>query len=137
MQMMSKQMLDDLEYVLTGAVIAVHKNLGPGLLESVYHKCLAHELGLRELQYTSQLTIPIPYKGITIDAELRPDFVVEDCTIIEIKAVEAILPIHEAQLLTYMKLLEIPKGLLVNFNCINIIKSGKKAFVNEYYRQLL
>ena len=135
--MMSKQMLDDLEYVLTGAVIAVHKNLGPGLLESVYHKCLAHELGLRELQYTSQLTIPIPYKGITIDAELRPDFVVEDCTIIEIKAVEAILPIHEAQLLTYMKLLEIPKGLLVNFNCINIIKSGKKAFVNEYYRQLL
>ena len=135
--MMSKQMLDDLEYVLTGAVIAVHKNLGPGLLESVYHKCLAHELDLRELQYTSQLTIQIPYKGVTIDAELRPDFVVEDCTIIEIKAVEAILPIHEAQLLTYMKLLEIPKGLLVNFNCTNTIKSGKKAFVNEYYRQLL
>lgn len=135
--MMSKQMLDDLEYVLTGAVIAVHKNMGPGLLESVYHKCLAHELDLRGLQYTSQLTIPIPYKGITIDAELRPDFVVEDCTIIEIKAVESILPIHEAQLLTYMKLLEAPKGLLINFNCINIIKSGKKAFVNEYYRQLL
>lgn len=134
---MSKQMLDDLEYVLTGAVIAVHKNLGPGLLESVYHKCLAHELDLRGLQYTSQLTIPILYKGITIDAELRPDFVVEDCTIIEIKAVEAILPIHEAQLLTYMKLLETPKGILVNFNCTNIIKSGKKAFVNEYYRELL
>ena len=134
---MSKQMLDDLEYVLTGALIAVHKNLGPGLLESVYHKCLAHELDLRGLQYTSQLTIPILYKGITIDAELRPDFVVEDCTIIEIKAVEAILPIHEAQLLTYMKLLETPKGILVNFNCTNIIKSGKKAFVNEYYRELL
>ncbi len=134
--MATKKLLDILEYALTGAFIDVHKALGPGLLESVYHKCLAHELDLRKIYYASELTIPIVYKGLLIDAELRPDFVIEDCVIVEIKAVETILPVHQAQLLTYMKLLEMPKGFLVNFNCSNIIKEGKKTFVNEYYREL-
>ena len=131
-----KKRLDTLEYALTGAFIDVHKALGPGLLESVYHKCLAHELDLRKIYYISELTIPIVYKGLSIDTELRPDFVIEDCVIVELKAVEAILPVHQAQLLTYMKLLEMPKGFLVNFNCGNIIKEGKRTFVNEYYRKL-
>lgn len=135
--MVTKHFIRNLEYALTGAFIDVHRALGPGLLESVYHKCLARELELRTISYVSQLTIPINYKGIAIDAELRPDFIVEDCNIIEIKSVETILPVHDAQLLTYMKLLEIPKGFLVNFNCTNIVHNGKKSFVNEYYRGLL
>ena len=134
--MVTKQFISDLEYTLTGAFINVHKALGPGLLESVYHKCLAHELNLRKVTYVSQFTIPITYGGVTLDAELRPDFIVEDCIIIELKSVEAILPVHDAQVLTYMKLLKIPKGLLVNFNCTSIVKNGKKSFVNEYYRGL-
>ena len=108
--MATRKLLDILEYALTGAFIEVHKALGPGLLESVYHKCLAHELDLRKIYYVSELTIPIVYKGQLIDTELRPDFVIEDCVIVELKAVETILPVHQAQLLTYMKLLEIPKG---------------------------
>ena len=134
--MVTKQFISDLEYTLTGAFINVHKALGPGLLESVYHKCLAHELNLRKVTYVSQFTIPITYGGVTLDAALRPDFIVEDCIIIELKSVEAILPVHDAQVLTYMKLLKIPKGLLVNFNCTSIVKNGKKSFVNEYYRGL-
>jgi GxxExxY protein len=110
--------------------------LGPGLLESVYHACLKHEFKLRNLSFVSQTVIPIFYKGIKVDAELRYDFLVENCVIVEIKSVESILPIHEAQLLTYMKLQQVPQGRLINFNCTNIFKEGQKSFVNEFYRQL-
>jgi hypothetical protein len=115
----SKEYLDKLAYQINGAAIEVHKALGPGLLESV-----------------SQTVIPIFYKGIKVDAELRYDFLVENCVIVEIKSVESILPIHEAQLLTYMKLQQVPQGRLINFNCTNIFKEGQKSFVNEFYRQL-
>ena len=135
--MSTKQHISNLEFTLTGAFIEVHRSLGSGLLESVYHKCLAYELDLLKIKYVSQLTIPINYQGITIDAELRPDFVVEDCIVIELKSVETMLPVHEAQVLTYMKLLKIPKGILVNFNCTNIVKNGKKSLVNEFYQKLL
>jgi GxxExxY protein len=135
--MSTKQHVSNLEFTLTGAFIEVHRSLGPGLLESVYHKCLAYELDLLKIKYVSQLTIPINYKGITIDTQLRPDFIVEDCIVIELKSVETIQPVHDAQLLTYMKLLKIPKGILVNFNCTNIVKNGKKSLVNEFYKRLL
>ena len=132
----SKEYLDKLAYQINGAAIEVHKALGPGLLESVYHACLKHEFKLRNLSFVSQTVIPIFYKGIKVDAELRYDFLVENCVIVEIKSVESILPIHEAQLLTYMKLQQVPQGRLINFNCTNIIKEGQKSFVNEFYRQL-
>jgi len=135
--MVTKKYLDDLEYQITGACIDVHKDLGPGLLESVYQKCLAHELRLRHILFSSEHTIDVVYKGFHLDTALRVDFLIENCLVIEIKSVNSILPIHEAQLLTYMKLLETPKGLLINFNCTNIIQNGKKPFVNEFYRNLI
>ena len=132
----TKKHLDELTYKIIGAAIDVHKELGPGLLESVYQKCLFHELQLRELYFLSELIIPIEYKGLELDADLRCDFFVDDCIVVELKAIERILPIHEAQLLTYMKLLEAPKGLLINFNVSNLFKEGQKTYVNEFFRYL-
>lgn len=133
----SKSFVDALEYEVTGACIEIHKNLGPGLLESVYHRCLEKELQLRDIFYVSEHVIDMEYKGISINTTLRVDLLVENCLIVELKAVETIHPIYEAQILTYMKLLNAPKGLLINFNCTNIIHNGKKTFVNELYRDLL
>jgi GxxExxY protein len=133
---LTKKYLTDLTYQITGAAIEVHKKLGPGLLESVYHKCLKHELSLRNLSYTSESIIPIIYKGFDVDAQLRYDLYVDDLIVVELKAVEYILPIHEAQLMTYMKLLDAPKGILINFNVVNLYKDGQKTFVNELFRNI-
>jgi len=134
--MMTKKYLDELTYKIIGAAIEVHKQLGPGLLESVYHKCLKRELMLREILYASELIVKVNYKGIELDTELRCDLLVEDAIVVELKAVDAIAPVHEAQLLTYMKLLEKPKGILINFNCYNLFDNGQKTFVNELFRNL-
>jgi len=134
--MMTRRFLDELTYEIVGCAIEVHKQLGPGLLESVYQKCFARELCLRNLRFISQILTPINYKGIILDADLRLDILVEDLIIVELKSMEGILPVHEAQLLTYMKLLQKPKGILINFNCTNIFKEGQKTLVNEFYAQL-
>jgi GxxExxY protein len=134
--MITKSYLKDLIYKVNGAAIEVHKALGPGLLESVYHKCMKHELSLRNINFQSELIIPVNYKGIEIEAQLRCDLFVENILPVELKAIEGILPIHEAQLMTYMKLLEAPEGLLLNFNVTNIFNEGQKTFVNELYRNL-
>ena len=133
---MTKKELDELTYKIIGAAIEVHKALGPGLLESVYHKCLKQELTLRDLSFVSEFLVPVHYKGIDVDTELRCDFLVENKVVVELKAVEAIAPVFEAQVLTYMKLLEKPKGILINFYCTNLFKEGQKTFVNEYFRNL-
>ena len=135
--MITRSELDALEYQITGACIEVHKHLGPGLLESVYQKCLSRELQLRNISFKSEHIISVHYKGVILDTALRTDFLIGSDLLVELKAVESILPIHEAQILTYMKLLKVPKGLLVNFNCTNIIHHGKKSYVNEFYRELL
>ena len=135
--MITRSELDALEYQITGACIEVHKHLGPGLLESVYQKCLSRELQLRNISFKSEHIISVHYKGVIVDTALRTDFLIGSDLLVELKAVESILPIHEAQILTYMKLLKVPKGLLVNFNCTNIIHHGKKSYVNEFYRELL
>lgn len=101
---------------IIASAIEVHRTLGPGLLESVYEICLCHELKLIGLNFVQQLSLPIEYKGIKLDAGYRIDLVVENKVIIEIKAVKTILPVHEAQLLTYMKLTGTSVGLLLNFN---------------------
>jgi GxxExxY protein len=132
----TKSYLKDLVYRVTGAAIEVHKELGPGLLESVYHKCLKEELVLRNIQFQSELRVPVSYKGIDIDTELRCDLFVEDILVVELKAVEYVLPVHEAQILTYMKLLNSPEGVLINFNVSNLFNEGQKTFVNEFYRNL-
>jgi GxxExxY protein len=101
---------------IIAAAIEVHRDKGPGLIESIYEWCLLHELGLRGLTSVSQKSVLIHYKGFTREDPLRFDLLVEGCVLVEAKAVEKILPIHKAQLLSYMKLLDVPLGLLINFH---------------------
>lgn len=132
---MTKKEVTQLAYNITGCAIRVHKELGSGLLESVYEKCLKHELELNGMKVVNQVIIPIKYKGLKFDSDLRIDLVVNNKVIVEIKAIEKTLPVHEAQVLSYMKLLKIPQGLLINFHTDNIVKS-LKPFVNNYFKDL-
>ena len=101
---------------ILGCAIEVHRELGPGLLESTYEKCLAHELRENNINCTAQVALPVQYKGVNIDCGYRIDLLVEDSYIIELKSVDSLQQIHEAQILTYMKLAKIKTGLLINFN---------------------
>jgi GxxExxY protein len=130
---LTRKYLDDVTYEIIGCAIEVHRHLGPGLIESIYEKCFLQELLLRNIRMEKQLWTPVVYKGITLDTSLRLDVLVENCVIVELKSVETMIPVYEAQILTYMKLLEKPKGVLINFNCTNIFKEGQKTFVNEIY----
>ena len=116
----AKKEIPLVEKELTGQIIAaaieVHRALGPGLLESVYQACLAHELSIRQLGYEQEKPLAIDYKGLRIDGGYRLDFIVADKVVIELKAVDVLLPVHEAQLLTYLKLTGCKVGLLINFN---------------------
>lgn len=134
---MTKKELDHLEYLCTGACIEVHRYLGPGLLESVYQKCLIQELELLGLSLETEKQIHIDYKGLELNTELRIDILVENSIVLELKAINEILPIHRAQTITYINLLEVPKGLLINFNCSNIVAEGKQSFVNKYFSHLV
>lgn len=133
---MTQKYLDELTYAIIGCAIEVHKYVGPGLLESVYEKCFVKELSINGIKYERQVWLPVEYKGLQLDAQLRLDVLVENCILIELKAADFILPVHCAQVLTYMKLMRKPKGILINFNCTNIVKEGQKTFVNEWYKAL-
>jgi len=133
---MTQKAIDQLSYDIIGCAIEVHKELGPGLLESVYEKCLAHLLKEKGFEIQRQQIVPLQFHGLELDCDLRFDLLVNDMIIVELKTVEIILPVHEAQLLTYLKLLNKPKGILINFNCVNIFKEGQRTFVTEQYRQL-
>jgi GxxExxY protein len=132
---MTKKEITKLSFEITGFAIKVHKKLGPGLLESVYEQCLKFELERNGYNVKQQLTVKIDYDDLELESNLRIDLLVNDSIVVELKAVENVLPIHEAQLLTYMRLLEKPQGLLINFNTTNITKS-LKPFVNEYFSML-
>ena len=111
-----------------GAAIAVHKHLGPGLLESVYEACLCREFDIQGIVYKRQVPLPIEYKGVHLDAGYRMDLVVEDQIVLELKSVEELLPIHEAQLMTYLRLSGMKIGFLMNFN-VAVLKNGVKRRV--------
>lgn len=132
----TQQYLDALTYKIIGCAIEVHRQLGPGLLESVYEQCFIRELSMQHIAYKTQNWVPVFYKGLHLDTQLRLDVLVEDLIIVELKAVEYVLAVHDAQLLTYMKLMNCPKGILINFNCTNIFKEGQKTFVNQLYASL-
>ena len=119
---LTQKTINDLAYKIVGRAIEVHSELGPGLLESVYEKCLCYELKQNNIAFKNQVEIAIKYKQTNIKSSLRVDILVEDLIIVELKAIEKLLPIHQAQLLTYLKLTEPPKGLLINFNTKNISK---------------
>jgi len=110
---------------IIGAAIEVHRHLGPGLLESAYQACLAREMDLRNLAFEQEKQLFLEYKGLKLDCGYRLDFLVEQSVIVELKAVEALQPIHEAQLLTYLKLSGCKIGLLINFN-VPVLKNGLK-----------
>ncbi len=132
---MTKKEVTQLSYEIISCAIKVHKELGPGLLESVYQKCLKYELIKNGFHVIQQVLVPVIYDKLEIDTELRLDLMVNETVIVELKAIENILPVHEAQLLTYMKLLQKPQGLPINFFTDNITKS-MKPMVNEYFRLL-
>jgi GxxExxY protein len=108
---------------IIGAAIEVHRELGPGLLESAYEECFCHELHLRGLNFLRQVQLPVAYKGLKLDCGYRLDVVVENAVIVELKSIEQISPIHQAQLLTYLRLAEKKVGLLINFN-VAVLKNG-------------
>jgi GxxExxY protein len=132
----TKKYLNELTYQIIGCAIEVHKHLGPGLLESVYEKCFVRELDLRGIANKSQIWVPLEYKGLQLNTELRLDVLVEDILCVELKAQEGLLPIHDAVLLSYMQMLQKPKGILINFHCVNIFKGGQKTLVNSLFSQL-
>ena len=123
-----KMEFDTLSNQVIGCAIEVHRVLGPGLLESTYEQCLAHELGQVGIGFKLQQALPVQYKGIRLDCGYRVDVLVQDKLILELKSVDAILGIHQAQLLTYMKLAGVKTGLLINFN-VPRLKAGIRRFV--------
>ncbi|HET8935070.1 MAG TPA: GxxExxY protein [Polyangiales bacterium] len=116
--------------IVIGACIEVHRHLGPGLLESVYEECVCHELGVAGIAFERQKTLPVLYKGLKLQPSYRLDLIVEDQLLIELKAVERLLPVHEAQVITYLKLSGLPVGLLVNFHTA-AIKHGLRRLINN------
>ena len=121
--------INDLTREVIGAAIEVHKALGPGLLESVYEECLCHEFKLRGIKFKRQVELPIEYKGAKLNCGYRMDIVANDQLIVELKSCEALHPIYEAQLLTYLKLTSRKVGLLINFN-VPVLKEGIKRLAN-------
>ena len=135
--MITQSYLTDLTYKITGACIEVHKHLGPGLLESVYREALKEEFALREINFKAEFKLDVFYKSKLLNCDFRCDFLIEDIIVLEIKAVKNFDEIHKAQLLNYMGLLKVPKGILINFKVKNIVHEGQQTFVNKYYEQLM
>lgn len=134
--MITQKYLDELTFNVIGSCIEVHKTIGRGLLESIYHECLKEELRHRKINFFTEMNVPLIYRSKQLDANLKCDLFVENCLVVELKAALEVTPIHEAQLMTYMKRLKAPKGIIINFNCFNIFKEGQKTFVNEYFKLL-
>jgi GxxExxY protein len=124
-----KKKANQISNLVLGAAIEVHRHLGPGLLESAYEGCLCHELTLREVPFERQVTLPVVYKGLAIDCAYRLDVVIAGLVVLELKAVEKLEPIHDAQFLTYLRLTGRWLGLLINFN-VPVVKDGFKRLVN-------
>jgi GxxExxY protein len=122
---------DQITERVIGCAIEVHRVLGPGLLESAYEECLCHELSLAGMSFCRQVAVPVQYKAVSLDCGYVLDLMIEDLVIVELKTVEKLLPIHEAQLLTYLRLLNKPVGLLLNFR-ESLLKSGLKRIVNNF-----
>jgi GxxExxY protein len=132
----TKKYINELTYKVVGACIEVHKIVGSGLYEDVYHKCLEREFDLLGINYKSELEIPLIYKEINIDCKVKCDFLIQDLIFLELKSVSEIHPIHKAQTMNYMNLLRVPKSILVNFNVYNLYHEGTETFVNKNFEKL-
>jgi len=130
--MITQKYINSLAYKIVGCAIEVHKNLGPGLLESVYEICLIDELSEAGLNVRSQVYVPVKYKGKDLGGTLKIDLLVNDLIIVELKAVDVMIPLFKAQLLSYLKLTGISKGLLINFHCENIVEQMVPLVTEEF-----
>ena len=128
--------LSNLTECVIGAAIEVHRQLGPGLLESVYEVCLYSELKSLGVQVQRQVTLPIAYKGVVLEEGMRVDLLVARSLIVELKAVEVLLPIHSAQVITYLKLAKLPSGLLLNFNVTALRQGIKRLYASNTYKRI-
>jgi GxxExxY protein len=128
---MSREEINKLSKIILDASIDVHREMGPGLLESIYELCLSDELNSRGLHTENQVSIPLLYKGKELSKDFRIDILVENTIILEIKSVESILPVHEAQIISYLKLTDKRLGFLINFN-VALLKHGFKRFVHNF-----
>ena len=133
--MITKTFINNLSYKIIGCAIEVHKHLGPGLLESIYEVCMLEEMKIQGINAQTQVFYPVSYKEILTDKSFKADLVVEGIIIVELKAVEILHPVYEAQLLSQLMLAKKPKGLLINFNCLSI-KDHLVSRVTEFYAQL-
>jgi GxxExxY protein len=133
--MITQKYINDLAYQIIGCAIEVHNILGAGLLESVYQACFVHELRINNFYVVEQAPIPIIYKGLEVKEPLRLDILVNDLIVVEVKSVESLLPIHEAQVISYLKLSQKAKALLINFNSVNLTRSSK-PFVDKVFASL-
>jgi len=134
--MITQKVINQLTKDIIGCAIDVHKEFGPGMLEKTYEKALLMLLAENGLKAQSQLEVPVTFRGVVIDNAFKLDLLIEDLIVVELKAVEKILPVHEAQLLTYLKLMKKPKGVLINFYSTNIFYEGQKTFITEEYSRL-
>jgi len=132
-KVITQKFINDISYRVIGCAIEVHRHIGPGLLESIYHNCMMDELARNDLAFQSHVAVPINYKGRQLAEPFRLDLLVEDLIIVELKAVEAMHPVYSAQLLSYLKLANKPKGLLINFHTENI-SQGTISLVTELFR---
>ena len=128
----TQKYINEIAYKIVGCAIEVHKNIGPGLLESVYEKCFIEELIDAGLSVKSQIYLPVIYKGKDLGGQLKLDILVNDLIIVELKAVENMIPLYQAQLLSYLKLADKPKGLLINFNSVNITQDLVPLVTNKF-----
>jgi GxxExxY protein len=115
---------------ILACAIRVHRDLGPGLLESTYERCLAYDFTLSHVEFRSQVSIPALYRGQRVNCGYRADFIVEDAVLLELKAVERLLPLYDAQVLTYLKLTGLPRALMINFN-VTLLKAGIRSFIRS------
>ena len=132
MTRLTQKSINELAYKIVGCAIEVHKQLGPGLLESIYHECMIEELRKCGLRVESQVSVPILYKGKKLGNTLKLDLLVEGLIIVELKSVEQMIPLYSAQLLTYLKLTGKAKGLLINFNCLNVTQAIISLVTTEF-----
>lgn len=130
--MITKKLVNSIAYQVVGCAIEVHRNLGPGLLESVYQLCMIDELKEQGLNVQSQVYLPVIYKGKDIGGTLKIDLLVNDLVVVELKAVDIMIPVYKAQLLSYLKLAGKPKGLLINFHCENIVDQMVPLVTTEF-----
>lgn len=132
----TQKYIDHISKEIIGCAIEIHKELGPGLLESAYEKCMIFLLKEKGFKVEYQLEVPIKFRDLLIDNAFRLDLLVDDLVVVELKTVEEIKPVHKSQLLTYLRFMNKPKGVLINFHCSNIFREGQQTFITKEYSHL-